>query len=232
LEILLERIAWDDPTVSALLRLQQMRQPAFWISDGTDRRVCVAPKGTPPMSAGESHYAVRHDPSWRLLIVGGDPIAMAIAQLANLSGFETMMIRPDGPVQHPPLPGVIYSREDPRQMFETLGLDTWTAVITAMHDDEIDDAVIASALGQAPAYIGVLGAARRIKARTARLLEMGFAPDRIASVHAPIGSARCGKAPWEVAVSVLADVMERRNDQSATMDASAIPAAPSLTWVG
>lgn len=43
-----------------------------------------------------------------------------------------------------------------------------------------------------------------------KLDDASLSPDQITTVHAPIGTRRCGKAPWEIAVSVIAEIMESR----------------------
>jgi hypothetical protein len=57
---------------------------------------------------------------------------------------------------------------------------------------------------------GVLGSARRISGRADRLGRAGLPPERVAAIRAPIGVLRCGKAPWEVAVSVIAEIMQAK----------------------
>jgi xanthine dehydrogenase accessory factor len=61
-------------------------------------------------------------------VVGSDPTALAIAQLGAQSEFETTLVRPKGPETPPPVPGVAYRRDEPKQAFEAIGVDEWTAI--------------------------------------------------------------------------------------------------------
>ncbi|WP_332820365.1 phage integrase central domain-containing protein [Sphingopyxis sp.] len=69
---------------------------------------------------------------------------------------------------------------------------------------------LASALGASTGYIGVLGSATRKPARIDKLRAQGVSDGQIARLHSPIGQARCGKSPWEVAVSIMAEIMQCR----------------------
>jgi xanthine dehydrogenase accessory factor len=208
IELLVERLAADDPATDALLRLGEARRPAFWSSDGA-RRICgAAPKDG---AVGPGAYHRRYDPKPRLVVLGGDPTALAIATLGVQCGFETTLVRPKGPAAPPPIAGVDYRRESPAAALEALKPDPWTAVAVATHDAELDLEALSQALVSPAFYVGALGARRRLPDRLAALTAAGLSPDRIARLHAPIGLDIGGKAPWEVAVAVLAEITALRH---------------------
>ncbi|HEY9216997.1 MAG TPA: XdhC family protein, partial [Phenylobacterium sp.] len=92
IEVFLERIPAGDPALSALLKLTKARRPALWVSDGR-KRAC----GPPGETATWKEAIVRpYDPTPRLVVVGSDPTALAIAALGAQSGFETTLVRPKG----------------------------------------------------------------------------------------------------------------------------------------
>lgn len=202
IEILLERIAPDDPAAADLFRSLDARRPAVWISDGR-RRLC-ADEAAPWPGA----VVVPHEPVWRLSVLGGDPTALAIAQLGAQSGFETTLIRPRGPSTPPPLAGVGYSRAEPAEALA--GLDAWTAVAICGHDIEIDHAALLAALPSPAPYVGLLGARRRLGERLERLRAAGVSDRDLARLRAPIGLDLGGKAPWEVAVATIGEVVAVR----------------------
>lgn len=204
IEILVERIAPDDAAAVELFRLMDLRRPAVWVSDG-QRRVCGE-----DVHAWPGAVVRRHDPVWKLAVIGGDPTALAIAQLGAQSGFDTTLVRPRGPASPPPLTGVAYSREDPAKAMGTIGLDAWTAVAVCSHDLEIDHEALASALPSAAPYVGLLGARKRLAERLARLRADGISETALAKLRAPIGLDLGGKAPWEVAVAAIGEVVAVR----------------------
>jgi xanthine dehydrogenase accessory factor len=210
IEILVERIAPDDATAQTLLRLGDARLPAFWVSDGTKRH-CQAV----PMVPWTGAFARAYDPTPRLVVLGGDPTALAVASLGAQSGFETVLIRPKGPTTPPPLAGVAYSRAEAGPALAALGLDPWTAVAICGHDLELDHAALLAALPSPAPYVGLLGARRRLGERLDRLRAAGLSPRDLAKLRAPIGLDLGGKAPFEVAVAVIGEIMAARHGQPA-----------------
>ena len=207
IEIFLEKVAADDPALAELLSAQNERKPCVWLSDGRTRR-CAAPDAA---QAWEGAIRRDYDPTPRLAVVGSDPTALAIAGLGAQSGFETTLIRPKGPEAPPPLPGVAYRREDAGEALKDLGLDPWTAVAVASHDLVTDQSALLAALPSPAAYVGLLGARARLPERLAKLRALGVSEAAIGRLHAPIGLDIGGKAPWEVAVSVIGEIMALRH---------------------
>lgn len=206
IEILVERIAPDDAAAVDLFRLMDARRPGMWVSDG-QRRVCGE-----AVNAWPGALVRRHDPVWRLAVIGGDPTALAIAQLGAQSGFDTTLVRPRGPANPPPLPGVAYSRDDPSKALAAIGMDGWTAVAVCSHDLEIDHEALRTALPSAAPYVGLLGARKRLAERLGLLRAAGISEMAIAKLRAPIGLDLGGKAPWEVAVAAVGEVVGVRSN--------------------
>jgi xanthine dehydrogenase accessory factor len=202
IEMLVEAIAPNDPAVGELLERSDARAPVAWRSDGR-RRTCDGPEWL-------SVYHKRFDPRLRLSVLGGDPTALAIATLGAQAGCETTLVRPRGPSEPPALPGVAYSRDDPAVALAAIGLDPWTAVAVATHDAIVDHEALLAALPSPAFYVGALGARRRLDERLEALRHAGVAETDIARLHAPIGLDIGGKAPWEVAISVLAEIISLR----------------------
>ena len=207
IEVQLERLAPDDAAVRDLLALTAARRPAIWLSDGS-LRAC-ADADTPPPS-WPTAFARRFDPVPRLIVLGSDPTALAIAALGAQSGCETTLVRPKGPAEPPPLPGVAYRRDDPAQALVAIGMDPWTAVAVATHDAETDHAALVAALPSNAFYVGALGARRRLADRQLWLRQAGLAEYHIGRLRAPIGLDIGGKAPWEVAIAVMAQITAER----------------------
>ena len=226
IEVMIERVSPDDEAARRLLALDAERRPALWLSDG-HARACLGPGepaarlpntlqamldqagGRPAVSGGGSAAIFRrHAPRFRLVVVGGDPITLAIAKLAVDAGFETALVRPKGPVEPPPLPMVRYFRGEPSDAFAALGLDPWTGVAIATHDIDIDHDALCAVLPSEAGYVGALGSRRRLPERIVRLEASGLSIHEIGRLHAPIGLNIGARSPWEVAVSVIAEVIQ------------------------
>ncbi len=201
IEILIERVTPDDPAATELFRLMDARRPAVWVSDGA-RRVCGE-----TVEAWPGAFVRRHDPVWRLAVIGGDPTALAIARLGAQAGFDTTLVRPRGPAAPPPLPDVAYRRDEPAAALTAIGLDAWTAVAVCSHDLEIDHDALRTALPSAAPYVGLLGARKRLAERLSLLRRDGIGETDLAKLRAPIGLDLGGKAPWEVAVAAVGEMI-------------------------
>ncbi len=225
IELIAERIDPACPAARRLAALTAARRPALWLSDGRTQ-ACLdegeAPSGLPaalreafiealnhPALSGGTPQAVfrRFDPPPRLAVVGADPIALAIARLAAQSGIETHLIRPKGPEAPPPAAVAGYWRSDPAEAFAAIGLDPWTAVAVATHELETDHAALLAALGSDAAYVGVLGSRKRIPERLGRLRAEGLSETQMLHLTAPMGLAIGARTPWEIGLSVLAEVV-------------------------
>ncbi len=229
IEILLERIAPDDAATLTLLDLERARIPARWFSDG-ERRAC-GPAETPPQG-WQGAFTRLYEPTAKLVVLGSDPTALAIAALGGQAGFETTLVRPKGPQLPPALPGFAYSRDEPTDALAAIGLDPWTAVAVATHDAELDQAALVAALPSRAFYVGALGARRRVADRKAALKAAGISDGDVERLHAPIGLDIGGKAPWEVAVAVLGEITALRYARESASTSTGSPAAAAAAPTG
>ncbi len=219
-EIFLERVGPDEDAIAEILSAEDDRREVTYVSDGA-ARACA-----PELSPWPEAAVVRlYEPVPRLVVVGGDPTALGIAELGVRAGFETTLIRPKGPATPPPILGLAYRREAPATALDAIGLDRWTSVAVATHDLETDRAALRVALPSAAGYVGLLGARSRLEGRLAELHAMGMAQSDIDRLHAPIGLPIGGKAPWEVAASVIGEIMAERYARRSGSTSTTAPAS-------
>ncbi|MBS0331305.1 MAG: XdhC family protein [Proteobacteria bacterium] len=220
IEIFLERVRPEDPALTELLSAFDDRRETVWVSDGA-LRACA-----PDLSPWPEAQVVRaYEPTPRLIVVGADPTALAIAQLGAQAELETTLVRPKGPAAPPPIPGVAYSRAEPAEAFDAIGVDPWTSIAIATHDLETDRAALRAALPSAASYVGLLGARKRVAERLAPLRADGAPEHMFAKLRAPIGLDIGGKAPWEVAVSVIGEITALRYARDSGSTSTTAPAS-------
>jgi len=150
-----------------------------------------------------------HNPPLRMAIVGAVHIAQPLVQMARLAGFAPTLIDPRpafGAAER--FPGETILDDWPDAALAAHGLDARTAVVTLTHDPKLDDPAILAALDSEVFYLGCLGSTRTHAKRVARLEEAGLNAARIARIHAPVGLDIGAKSPAEIAVSILAEVVE------------------------
>jgi xanthine dehydrogenase accessory factor len=161
-------------------------------------------------SAGGALFARCYASAPRLVIVGAVHITQALAPMAAMAGFEVVVIDPRRAfATSERLPGVSVTTEWPDEALARIGLDAQTAVVTLSHDPKLDDPALIAALQSQCFYVGALGSSRTHAKRVARLTEAGLA-DAIPRIHAPVGLDLGGRSPAEIAVSVLAQVIQSR----------------------
>lgn len=149
-------------------------------------------------------------PAPRLLVVGAVHIAQALAPMAAAAGFEVVVIDPRRAFATPErFPGVALCGEWPDEAIARLGLDAASALVTLAHDPKLDDPALAAALRSPAFYIGALGSRRSHAKRLERLAELGLA-EQPGRIHAPVGLDLGGRAPAEIAVAILAELIRAR----------------------
>ncbi|SHE60836.1 xanthine dehydrogenase accessory factor [Loktanella atrilutea] len=162
---------------------------------------------------GRTFVAV-HNPPLRMIVVGAVHIAQALLPMARACGFDPVLIDPRGAFGSADrFPGETIVEDWPDEAMTALAPDSRTAVVTLTHDPKLDDPAITQTLTSRAFYLGCLGSTRTHAKRVTRLTEAGFTEDDIARIHAPIGLDLGGRAPAEIAVSIMAQVIAtlRRN---------------------
>lgn len=203
--------------------VRELREPSRYVNDlGVARRerrtvtvLTDRDSGTWEIVDGRAapdarRYARVHTPPLRLVAVGGDPVTLAVAQLATAMGVEIVLLRPHGPAEPPP--AVTLAGYDARSLdvaLRDLVLDERTAVYSLSHDAEIDHAVATHALHSAAFAVGVLGSRNKIGARVERLKDDGVDDDELTRLHLPAGLPIGAQTPHGIALSILAQVCQR-----------------------
>jgi xanthine dehydrogenase accessory factor len=149
------------------------------------------------------------NPPLRLIIVGAVHIAQALAPIAALAGYDVTIVDPRGAfATEARFPGVALTEEWPDDAMKRLAPDSRTAVVTLTHDPKLDDPALHVALRSEAFYIGSLGSKKTHASRQARLAEAGFTPAEMARIHGPIGLKLGGRAPAEIAIAIMAQVIQ------------------------
>jgi len=162
------------------------------------------------LPGAEGLFARAYVPAPRLLIIGAVHIAQALSKMADAAGFEVIVIDPRGAFASPErFPGVQLSDEWPDEALARLGLDDATALVALSHDPKLDDPALELALPSKLYYIGALGSRRTHEKRLERLRAAGLG-ELVGRIHSPIGLDLGGRSPAEIAVAILAEVIQVR----------------------
>ena len=161
----------------------------------------------------------------RLIILGGGHISLALADMAYLTDFDTIVYddRPSfaNAERFSTAKAVICDAFLNLTKNITLTSSDFVVDVTRghMHDKECLEVILS---GTEPAYTGMIGSRRRVAIVLDQLASEGFDKERIARIHAPIGLKIGAQTPSEIAVAILAQIIEvKRTQQSETQWLSA-----------
>lgn len=145
-----------------------------------------------------------------LYIVGAVHTAQPLSQIAALSGFTVTVIDPRTAfATNERFPDLHLITAWPDEALAELPLDRRTAVVTLTHDPKLDDPALIAALRSNAFYVGALGSKKTHAARLARLRAAGFDDAAVARIHGPVGLDIGAISPAEIAVSIMAQIVER-----------------------
>lgn len=193
-------------------------QPVAYVADlNSNARSTAIPADYPDrfrldrsgIEADDATFVGVHNPPLRMIIVGAVHIAQSLVQMARSCGFAPVVIDPRGAFGSAArFPGETIIDDWPDDALAALKPDARTAVVTLTHDPKLDDPAIVAALKTDVFYLGCLGSTRTHAKRVARLEAAGIAAEDIARIRAPVGLDIGGRAPAEIAVSVMAQIIQ------------------------
>ena len=152
-------------------------------------------------------------PAPTLIMVGGVHIAIALTSYAKTLGYRTLVIDPrrafGSDERFPHVDQLIQAWPD--KAFAEVKITPETAVALLTHDPKIDDPALKIILQERPFYIGALGSKKTHAKRVERLRDYGFSDEQIGRIHGPIGLDIGAQTPEEIALSVMAEIVQARS---------------------
>lgn len=158
---------------------------------------------------GRSLFLNVHLPPSRIVVIGAVHISQALAPMAAIAGFSVTIIDPRTAFATPERFAGIDLRADwPDDVFSSMPLDRYSAMVAVTHDPKIDDPGLIAALEAGCFYVGALGSRKTHAKRVDRLTALGFDQAIIDSIRAPIGLDIGAATPAEIAVAILAEIIQ------------------------
>lgn len=152
-------------------------------------------------------------PKWRLLLIGAGQLSQAVAQMAQMLDFEVLVCDPrEEYAATLRMDNVVRVQGMPDDVVREMGADAHTAIVALTHDSKLDDMALMEALKSDAFYVGALGSKRTQAARKARLIEhFEMTEADFAKLHGPVGLRLGAKTPAEIAVSIVAEIVQVKN---------------------
>jgi xanthine dehydrogenase accessory factor len=174
-------------------------------------------------------YVEPHLPAPALWVAGTTPIAVALAELGAGMGFDVTLVDPVADPSVLPAGLRVVVGDD----LTTLPAPAVGPYVVVASQGVWDEEAIQSALRLDVAYVGLVASPTRAAAVRTWLLDQGIEPDRVLAVRAPAGLDLGAETAAEVAVSILAELVQVRRGRApfvaapgpATM-AGGVPVAP------
>lgn len=209
------------------------REAAAALLDGKPRLISLSPEPEQPPRTGVTplpmacHSGGTVDiflepvlAAPRLVVFGVSPVARAVAQLGKAMGYLVDVVDPEA---HPAeLPGADRVFTDPAAAELRTGPPVAYAVVASM--SEHDEDAVAAALAMRAPYLGVVASRKRFAMLRQGLLDRGVSAHALDAIRNPAGLDLGGRLPEEVALSILAEIVQHKH--AARAPAEARPAEP------
>lgn len=158
----------------------------------------------------EVYVEVRR-PVRELIVVGAGHIAQPMAHIGALLGYRVIVLddRPDFATRERFPEAHRLVRADFSDPFADIALHERSHILLVTRGHKYDYECLIRALRTtpAPAYIGMIGSRRRVRATYVQLLEEGIDRARVDRIHAPVGLDIGAETPEEIAISVAAELV-------------------------
>jgi len=175
----------------------------------------IAVHGSTTLPGGRAVVVEQVEAPATAIVCGGGHVGRAIVPTAQAAGFAVTVIDdreefaspaqfPGAEVLHSPFP----------RSLERAGVDSASYIIIVTHGHTHDIDVLAQALHSPARYIGLMASRRKRAKIVEALSEAGLPEDALARVHSPIGIDIGAETPEELAVSIVAELIQVRAGKS------------------
>lgn len=153
-------------------------------------------------------------PRPRLLIFGGGHVGQALSRMAAASDLFQVTVVDDrsefaSQEKHPAADEVILTDRQFLESVPETDSRTFITVITRCH--ATDMLLVQRYLERPRAYLGLIGSGPKVRQFKKELIEAGVTEKSLEGLYAPIGIPIGGKDPSEVAISILAEIIQVKN---------------------
>ena len=143
-----------------------------------------------------------------LVLVGAEPVILALAKLGKLLGFHVTVVAPLLNIADVPDADLVLNALD----FSRLPPSNNRYVVVASRG-RFDEEAVEQGLHANVAYLGLVANKRRAQEVLRALEVKGEPPEKLSAVHAPAGLDINAESPQEIALSVMAQIVSEKKKQ-------------------
>ncbi len=147
-----------------------------------------------------------------IYVFGGGHISLHIVKIAKLVGFDVVVIddRSDYANQERfPEADKVIAKEF-IQSFPDIPINKASYIIIVTRGHAHDEEVLEWAIGTQARYIGMIGSKKKVKTVYSHLISRGVSEESLNKIYAPIGLPIKAQTPEEIAVSIMAEIIQVR----------------------
>lgn len=165
--------------------------------------------------SGTKAFAERFGAAPQIVVCGGGHVGLAVVRLAKFLGLQVLALedRPQYalPMQQAGADEVIDQPFEWALQRVPGGTETYFVVVTRAHSYDV--ACLEQILRKPAAYVGMMGSRGRSALVRRQLLDAGLDAERVEALHAPIGLSIGSQSAEEIAVSILAELIQVKNSR-------------------
>jgi len=147
-----------------------------------------------------------------VVLIGGGHISKAVAPLAKMLELRLYVVDDRREFANkdrfPNAESVAVA--DYASCLDSFPITPNTAVIVATRGHNFDDVALEAAIRSPAGYVGLVGSQRKVILIYEELLKRGVSLERIREIHSPIGLDIRARTPEEIAISIMAEVVQWR----------------------
>ncbi|MGN0355621.1 MAG: XdhC family protein [Muricoprocola sp.] len=146
----------------------------------------------------------------RLIIFGGGHVSLSLSQFAAACGFSVCVVDDRQEFANrerfPHVAEIICDTFQNAVCKLKITPCDFVVIITRghAHDAECLRAILP---GTQPAYLGMIGSRRRVRAQFEMLIQEGYEKEKLDRIHTPIGLNIGGVTPAEIGISIMAEII-------------------------
>jgi len=151
------------------------------------------------------------EPKHRLILIGAGHVAWPLAKLADIVGFSLVVVDDNEELANRerfPMAEVITGNFN--EILDKLEVGPRDFVVIVHGEPEHDYLALEKIIKRRPAYIGLLGSKAKAATLVKRLKEAGISDEDFKPLHAPLGLDIGAQTPEEIAVSILAEIINEK----------------------
>ena len=147
-----------------------------------------------------------------VVLMGGGHIGKALAPLAKMLQFRLFVLddRPEFANQERFPEAEAVAVADYARGLDNFPITKNTAIIIATRGHNFDDLALETAARSPAGYVGLVGSRRKVVLIYQELLKRGIPLERMREIHSPIGLDIRARTPAEIAISIMAEVVQFR----------------------